>query len=145
MRTIPAILFLLTLSAPLYAFGDCLHDGKVEGEGGVIKFEDDVFRQCQDSKWVRVIAEVSKIQIISSNYGVDTPPVSCDPTGHLRSVCDGKDECAFPVQNGPMCGKDVYPGPAKRLNLTWRCGEKPATSLTVKERPSGPDFSLTCK
>jgi hypothetical protein len=137
---------VLALLLPVHAFADCQHDGKVEGEGGVIKFDDGILRQCENSAWVKTteVLDPSKIHIRSANYGVDTPPVSCDPSGNIKRDCEGKSSCSFPITNEYMCGRDVLRGPGKRLLMSWQCGGKPGKDENQKERPSGPNFLLSC-
>jgi hypothetical protein len=127
------------------ASADCQHDGKTEGEGGVVEFADHVARQCVNSVWIKVedVPDPSKVRIFSATYGLDAPPVACDLTQKLRDVCDGKNECLFPVTNEFMCGRDILPGPAKRLIITWQCGSTSKTER-VNERPSGPNYRIVC-
>jgi hypothetical protein len=146
MRWLQTTALVALLLLPSLAFADCQHDGKTESEGAVVKFDDGIARECVNSRWVKQseVPDPSKIHIIDANYGLDTPPVTCDPTGTLRRDCEGKNECTFPITNDYMCGRDIYRGPAKRLIFHWQCGNAPATAVRENERPGGPSYRIEC-
>ncbi len=118
---------------------DCLFDGDAYSKGALTCQVNEVMK-CLDPEWqgqgVTCIppapAPPKTIKTISAWYRcANNPNNSCNATGNVAGLCDGKQSCSFVVDPiKTMCG-DICPFIEKTVTVQYEC----ASGTTVDPRP----------
>src|ERR1700722_9113335 len=81
-----------------------------------------------------VAAPPSGLRMLDAVYGTPERDRLCDATPPLARTCDGRADCVI-VAGNALCG-DPDVGTPKRLFIAFKCGDRPAQTLTIPEAAS---------
>jgi hypothetical protein len=86
-----------------------------------------------------------RIAVATASYGLNCRnDAAGNATLYLKTGCDGKDICSFPVQDAAGKIGDHCPGTQKEFIVTYTCGSKEKT-LRVDKEAVGKTAFLTCR
>lgn len=86
-----------------------------------------------------VLAQGGTIEITNAQYVANGSPRQCNATSAIRTYCEGKTSCRFPVNN-QLCG-DPLPDTPKSLSVYYTCGDKTDSSTFAE----GSEGSIRCR
>jgi hypothetical protein len=83
---------------------------------------------------LQVATPPSGLRMLDAVYGTPERDRLCDATPPLARTCDGRADCVI-VAGNALCG-DPDVGTPKRLFIAFKCGDRPAQTLTIPEAAS---------